>query len=214
MKEYAKKCAAMLITAMASVSLLISGITFSAAAADGLPANAEQLTADTKTLKDGVTYYVAGDLTINGNKASKNGLAVENNATATLYIPAGVTLSVYGRDGSGTTGGGAAILLPNGATLIVVGNGKLVAVGGNAAAGGAGGNGSRSYVNDDTDGSLGYDYPVYQAGSGGSGGYGGGGAGAGIGTDGGTGGFGLGSGASGWVNVLIVYGHSLYRLHH
>ena len=88
MKEYAKKCAAMLITAMVTVSLLISGITFSAAAADALPANAEQLTADTKTLKDGVTYYVAGDLTINGNKANKankvNKAETSNNFSSNL----------------------------------------------------------------------------------------------------------------------------------
>ena len=109
-------------------------------------------TASVKTLKDGVTYFITQDLTINASKSNKNGLVVENGAIVTLSIPYATTLTVYGKNGSGTTGGGAAILLPNGATLKIIGNGKLVAVGGKAGNGSTGGSGSRSIANDNSNG--------------------------------------------------------------
>ena len=168
-------------------------------------ATSEELTTENtalvKTLKDGVTYFITQDLTINANKSNKNGLIVDTGATVTLSIPDGTTLTVYGKNGSGTTGGGAAILLPNGATLKIIGSGKLVAVGGKAGNGAKGGNGSRSIANDNTNGHYKNEYgnnTVYFAGAGGTGGNGGGGAGAGIGTDGGKGGSGNGAGGSGW----------------
>ena len=196
MKKYAtKRVLPMLMALVMVISLLpVMGITAKAAET---PTKIEKLTTTTtQTLKDGVTYYIEGDLTINANRANKNGLVIANNATVTICIPVGVTLSVYGQNGSGTTGGGAAILLPEGATLIVVGGGKLVAEGGKAGNGANGGRGNDSYVSDDTNGKL--DYEIYQAGSGGTGGNGGGGAGAGIGTNGGAGGSGYGSGGDGW----------------
>ena len=163
-------------------------------------------TASVKTLKDGVTYFITQDLTINASKSNKNGLVVDNGATVTIVIPYGTTLTVYGKNGSGTTGGGAAILLPNGATLKIVGEGKLVAVGGNAGNGAQGGSGSLSIVNDNVDGHYSGTYgnnTVYFAGAGGAGGYGGGGAGAGIGTNGGSGGYNGGSGGSRWQDNSI-----------
>ena len=174
-------------------------------------ATSEELTAENttsgKTLKDGVTYFITQDLTINANKSNKNGLVVDNGATTTISIPYGTTLTVYGKNGSGTTGGGAAILLPNGATLKIVGSGKLVAVGGNAGNGSTGGNGGRSIANDNTNGHYKSEFgsnTVYFAGAGGTGGNGGGGAGAGIGTNGGSGGSGSGAGGSGWRDDGIV----------
>ena len=164
-------------------------------------------TASVKTLKDGVTYFITQDLTINASKSNKNGLVVDNGATVTISIPYGTTLTVYGKNGSGTTGGGAAILLPNGATLKIVGEGKLVAVGGNAGNGSTGGSGARSIANDNVNGHYKSEFgstTVYFAGAGGAGGNGGGGAGAGIGTNGGSGGSGSGSGGSYWRNDGIV----------
>ena len=164
-------------------------------------------TASVKTLKDGVTYFITEDLTINASKSNKNGLVVDNGATVTISIPYDTTLTVYGKNGSGTTGGGAAILLPNGATLKLVGSGKLVAVGGKAGNGSTGGNGGRSIANDNVDGHYKNEFgsnTVYFAGGGGTGGNGGGGAGAGIGTNGGSGGSGSGSGGSGWNDAGIV----------
>ena len=164
-------------------------------------------TASVKTLTDGMTYFITQDLTINASKSNKNGLVVANGATVTLSIPYGTTLTVYGKNGSGTTGGGAAILLPSGSTLKIVGSGKLVAVGGNAGNGSNGGSGSRSIANDNTNGHYKNEFgsnTTYFAGAGGTGGAGGGGAGAGIGTNGGSGGSGKGAGGSGWNDSGIV----------
>jgi len=126
-------------------------------------------------------YYVSEDLTFTNTISGDgqgSGMYVQSGRTVTLYIPAGVTLTVKGADASGTTGAGAGILLPEGSTLNIFGEGTIVATGGNAANGGNGGNGTAaSFVS-----------PNYYAGLGGAGGNGGGGAGAGIGTAGGNGG--------------------------
>ena len=194
-----KKILSVLIAfAMAVCLVPLMSVNASAATSEELTA---ENTASVKTLEDGVTYFITQDLTINANKTNKNGLVVASGATVTLSIPYGTTLTVYGKNGSGTTGGGAAILLPNGATLKIVGEGKLVAVGGNAGNGSTGGSGARSIANDDTSGHYKSEFgsnAVYFAGNGGVGGNGGGGAGAGIGTNGGSGGSGRGAGGDGW----------------
>ena len=140
-------------------------------------------------------YYVSKDLTFTNTISGAgqgSGMHVQADRTVTLYIPAGVTLTVKGADAQGTTGAGAGILLPSGTTLNIIGNGTLKATGGNAADGQAGGNGTDgSYVEDDDD-----DPKTWflggriTGGRGGYGGNGGGGAGAGIGTAGGNGGLG------------------------
>lgn len=200
-----KKILSMLLVFAMAVNLVsLMGVTASETPSEELTA---VNTASGKTLKDGVTYFITQDLTINASKSNKNGLVVENGATVTLSIPYGTTLTVYGKNGSGSAGGGAAILLPNGATLKIVGNGKLVAVGGKAGNGATGGSGSRSIVNDDTNGHYKNEFgsnTICFAGAGGTGGNGGGGAGAGIGTNGGSGGYGSGSGGSKWQNNGIV----------
>ncbi len=200
-----KKILSMLLVLVMMVNLVpLMGVNASAVTSEELTA---ANTASVKTLKDGVTYFITQDLTINASKSNKNGLVVDNGATVTLSIPYSTTLTVYGKNGSGTTGGGAAILLPNGATLKIIGNGKIVAVGGKAGNGSTGGSGSRSIANDNTNGHYKSEFgsnAVYFAGAGGTGGNGGGGAGAGIGTNGGSGGYGSGSGGSGWRDDGIV----------
>lgn len=143
-------------------------------------------------------YYVTEDLTFTNTISGPgqgSGMYVQADRTVTLYIPAGVTLTVKGADAEGTTGAGAGILLPSGTTLNIIGNGTLKATGGNAADGEKGGNGTDAIFTPDEDGDEGEadDWAwllgsKITAGRGGYGGYGGGGAGAGIGTAGGNGG--------------------------
>jgi len=148
-------------------------------------------------LKD-ANYYVTEDLTFTntisdpGQPGQGSGMYVQEGKTVTLYIPAGVTLTVKGADAQGTTGAGAGILLPSGTTLNVIGNGTLKVTGGNAADGQAGGDGTDgSYVeDDDNDPNTWFLGGRITGGRGGYGGNGGGGAGAGIGTAGGNGGLG------------------------
>ncbi len=142
-------------------------------------------TSGSKTINSGI-YYITSDVSFNSGKGSTNGLVISSGATVYLYIPQGKTLTSYGKNGSGSTAGGAGIYLPSGAKLYVYGTGTLKAVGGNAGNGASGENGSAGSYSGST---------VYQ-GKGGSGGNGGGGAGAGIGTNGGSGGSGGSGGAS------------------
>ena len=139
------------------------------------------------TLSSGV-YYLSQDKTFGSSTSGTNGLKIAANATVYIYIPSGVTLTAYGKDGSGTTGGYAGILVPSGSTLVFLGEGNVVAKGGNAGNAANGGTGT-SYT-----GSYSGDYMVVPAG--GTGGAGGGGAGAGVGTNGGAGGSGSGAGGS------------------
>lgn len=140
-----------------------------------------------KTLADGTVYMVNSSMTINSGKSSLNGLKVADGATATIFIPAGITLTVYGKDASGTTGGGAGILVPANSTLYITGAGTLNVYGGDAANGGDGGNSGAITLTDKN---------RYTSGAGGVGGYGGGGAGAAIGTNGADGGQGGQGGAA------------------
>ena len=142
-------------------------------------------------LKDAY-YYVTEDLTFTNTiegGGQGSGMYVQEGKTVTLYIPAGVTLTVKGADASGTTGAGAGILLPEGSTLNVIGNGTLKVTGGNAANGQAGSRGTDGRLDEESVGTWFLGKKIY-CGYGGAGGYGGGGAGAGIGTAGGQGGAG------------------------
>ena len=99
-----------------------------------------------KQLNDQTVYTVTEDnLTVKGSPGW-SGLYMAENATAVLYIPAGITLKVQGGDGSGTTGAGAGIEIPQSSTLIVTGGGRLEAIGGKGATGGNGADGGDGQV--------------------------------------------------------------------
>lgn len=137
-------------------------------------------------------YYVSQDLTFtntNGGAGQGSGLYVQDGRTVRLYIPKGVTLTAIGANAVGTSGAGAGILLPSGATLYIIGEGTLVATGGKAANGENGGNGTDG-IEDTESPETWFLGKKILCGLGGAGGYGGGGAGAGIGTAGGNGGAG------------------------
>ena len=138
-------------------------------------------------------YYVSEDLTFTNTISGDgqgSGMYVQSGRTVTLYIPAGVTLTVKGADAEGTTGAGAGILLPEGSTLNIIGAGTLVATGGNAANGQDGSRGTDGRLLDEESVDAWFLGKKIYCGYGGAGGYGGGGAGAGIGTAGGQGGAG------------------------
>ncbi|MDL2295127.1 hypothetical protein LJC60_11030, partial [Ruminococcaceae bacterium OttesenSCG-928-D13] len=134
-------------------------------------------------------YRVASSVNINESGTATNGLVISSNATVNLYIPSGITLKVYGKNSSGSAGGGAAIYLGSGATLVLRGEGALYAAGGNGGSGADGKSGKSGNVSNSGNGS-------FYGGDGGNGGAGGGGAGAGIGTNGGAGGT-FGNGGAG-----------------
>lgn len=143
-------------------------------------------------LKDAY-YYVTEDLTFTNTISGPgqgSGMYVQSGRTVTLYIPAGVTLTVKGADAEGTTGAGAGILLPEGSTLNIIGAGTLVATGGKAANGQNGSRGTDGRLLDEESVDTWFLGKKIYCGYGGAGGYGGGGAGAGIGTAGGQGGAG------------------------
>lgn len=123
------------------------------------------------TLANGYIYTVSSDLTISAT-SSAAGLTVADNATATIYIPSGVTLTVNGNSRY------AGIYIPSNSTLIITGGGTLNATSGKPSYGSAGTNGGDAYFSGD--------YAI--TGGGGKGGAGGYGAGAAIGGNGGSGG--------------------------
>lgn len=133
------------------------------------------------TLYNGYVYKVTSNTTRdNRTNPGYNGLNVASNATVTIYIARGVTLTCYGGNASYRTHGGAGIYVPSNSTLIITGEGTLVCYGGNAGNGSNGGNGGNGYLSKSGDGNG-------WGGKGGDGGAGGGGAGAGIGGYGGDG---------------------------
>lgn len=148
------------------------------------------------TMTDGNTYVIKNSVSFSNSTAGGSGMSVADNATVVLYVPAGVTLTARGANGSGRTGGGAGIRVPQTATFIITGEGTVNATGGNAGNGGNGANGgagtelSVQWVNQS------YWSIKGRSGAGGSGGVGGGGAGAAIGGSGGLGGDGGGAGES------------------
>lgn len=132
------------------------------------------------TLYNGYVYKVTSNTTRdNRTNPGYNGLNVASNATVTIYIARGVTLTCYGGHASYATAGGAGIYVPSNSTLIITGEGTLVCYGGNAGAGSNGSKAGGAVLN--IGGNYGY------GGAGGNGGAGGGGAGAGIGGYGGNG---------------------------
>ena len=137
------------------------------------------------TIGNNQIYTVTANMNFTAPNINSNGLFVNNNQTAIIYIAKNVTLTVNGYAASGTTRGTAGIGLGNNSTLIVTGEGTLVANGGKAAAGTKGGDGQDGAYNS-------------HSGAGGAGGNGGGGAGAGIGTNGGAGGTGGYGGGAAW----------------
>ena len=93
-----------------------------------------------KNLANGTVYVVSQDATIERPSYSANSaLYVQNDATAVIYIPVGVTLTVKGGNAQGKEGAGAGIRLNEGSQLVVTGGGTLNVTGGNAADGGKGG---------------------------------------------------------------------------
>ncbi len=135
--------------------------------------------------------------------AGTSGLYVEGDAT--LWLDAGVTLTIVGGTATQATEGGCAgIYLPAGSSLTVGGKGTLNVVGGkggDALTSKAPTAGSVTYPDDETlkpDGLV-----ALRAGTGGAGGQGAGGGGAAIGSDGGAGGAG---GAAGSGHSLSAYG--------
>lgn len=144
-------------------------------------------TQDGPTIINGTVYVVSSDTTIDRPAGSTlSAMYVADNATAVIYIPKNVTLTVNGGNASGTEGAGAGIRLNNGSTLIVTGGGRLNVSGGSATNGGNGGNGGNAWENNGT----------LKVGDGGNGGNGGGGASAAIGGIGGNGGNG---GSGGYI---------------
>ena len=165
------------------------------------------------TMTDGNTYVVQNSVTFSNSTAGGSGMSVADNAMVVLYIPAGVTLTARGANGSGRTGGGAGILVPETATLIITGEGSVNATGGNAGNGGNGANGSKGTEpsarygsNPSGEGGVYGLWSKGNSGPGGKGGNGGGGAGAAIGGNGSNGGNG-GNGASARINSSYVAMH-------
>ena len=155
------------------------------------------------TMTDGNIYFIQDSVSFTNNTVGGSGMTVANNATVVLYVPAGVTLTAIGANGSGRTGGGAGIRVPQTSTLIITGEGMVNATGGNAGDGDNGRNGTNAT---ETYNPNGYGY-VYDYGTGGRGGNGGGGAGAGIGGIGGTGGLannGAGGSAESMGGVYVL----------
>ena len=85
-----------------------------------------------QTLSDGVVYIVPHDMALSA-WGGENALSVAAGATAVIYIPSNVTLSVTGGHSSGMGGAGAGIEVPSSSTLVVTGQGTLAALGGYAA---------------------------------------------------------------------------------
>lgn len=130
--------------------------------------------------------YTFNDNILYGAPMCESAIKIKPGATVTLYIPAGVTVTLWGGDADREKGAGAGIEVPADATLKLAGEGTLYVHGGNGSIGLDGTNGGtgRVVLNDPDQGGKHW----YYSGSGGDGAQGGGGAGAGIGGRGGNGG--------------------------
>lgn len=176
--------------ALSSAAFAAGEVRYTQSDMEELPTSGNSLVLTSKV------YRVTQDRTITGHPGA---LIVADGATAVLYIPAGVTLTLNGdnaKDPSNSSldkrgqnvnssvagkGAGAGIRVPANAKLIITGEGNLIAKGGNAA------DGMRGFTME------GYDPPRIDSseartGGGGRGGFGGGGAAAAIGGSGGKGG--------------------------
>ena len=176
--------------------LLLAGFNTFALRADVVDITQSSTTGYTMT--DGNTYAVQNSLAISNSTTGGSGMTVDENAIVVLYVPAGVTLTAVGADGSGQIGGGAGILVPETSTLVITGEGTVNATGGRA---GDGGNGMNGFDGSTTNkGTILDPSYLYVGGKGGSGGSGGGGAGAGIGGNGGR----AGTGGTGGPEVSLT----------
>ena len=177
----------------AVLAVVLSLFASAALASTGFTTRATlSTTQEGPTLANGTVYVVSSDTTIDRPSGSTlSAMYVADGATAVIYIPKNVTLTVNGGNASGTESAGAGIRLYNGSTLIVTGGGRLNVSGGSATNGGNGGNGGNAWENNGT----------LKVGDGGNGGNGGGGASAAIGGIGGNG----GSGGSGGVYRLALF---------
>ena len=133
----------------AVLAAALSIFAFAARAGTGFTSSATlSTTQDGPTLANGTVYFVPSDATIDRPSGSTlSAMYVADGATAVIYIPKNVTLTVRGGNASGTESAGAGIRLYNGSTLIVTGGGTLNVTGGNAANGGNGGNGDNAWEN-------------------------------------------------------------------
>ena len=121
-------------------------------------------------------------------ETGQSALKIEDNSTVHIWLE-GIN-SLKGGDGSGMTGGGAGIEVPENATLFLHGDGNLTAIGGKGGDAENGENAGNAVINIESDESGTLKDDTVQGGNGGKGGNGGGGGGAGIGTSGGAGGTG------------------------
>ncbi len=137
------------------------------------------------TMTDGNTYVIQDSVSFSCSTAGGSGMTVADGATVVIFVPSNVTLTAIGANGSGQTGGGAGIRVPESSTLIITGEGTVKATGGNAGNGGNGEDGSKGQVSVKNDVNW---FGSGSSGIGGRGGVGGGGAGAAIGGSGGSGG--------------------------
>ena len=172
------------------VVVAATALIIASSKADAAVINITEGSTNGYTMTDGNTYVIQNSVEFSNSTAGGSGMSVADNATVVLYVPAGVTLSATGANGSGRIGGGAGIRVPESATLVITGEGMVNATGGNAGDGKDGGSGSNGS----------YMYKPYP-GQGGSGGDGGGGAGAGIGGIGGLGGW--ASGGNGYAGETM-----------
>lgn len=138
------------------------------------------------TLEDRGIYEVKSNCTISTDDITdiKAGITIPDGAKVTIIIKSGVTLTVKGKDGNGSTGAAPGIYVPVSSILIIAGEGKLVATGGNAGLPEVGKAGTTALYDKTGNNNRG----LIAAGNGGDGGNGGGGAAAGIGGYGGNGG--------------------------
>ena len=122
-------------------AITIAAIFFANARLDAEVINITEGSTTGYTMTDGNTYVVQNSVSFSNSTAGGSGMSVADNATVVLYVPAGVTLTAKGGNGSGQTGGGAGIRVPSTATLIITGEGAVNATGGNAGNGGKGSDG-------------------------------------------------------------------------
>ena len=98
------------------------------------------------TMTDGNTYVVDNSVSFSNETVGGSGITIADNATVVVFVPADVTLTATGANGSGQIGGGAGIRVPETATLIITGEGCVNSVGGNAGNGEDGCDGGVGYV--------------------------------------------------------------------
>ena len=166
----------------------MSAIVMTSSRVDAAVVNITEGSTSGYTMTDGNTYVIQNSVSFSNSTAGGSGISIEDGATVVIYIPTNVTFTAIGANGSGQTGGGAGILVPETSTLIITGEGTVNATGGNAGNGGNGRDGEKGHMRTHhvTDGSS---YQMWYSGNSGAGGLGGGGAGAGIGGSGGLGGY-------------------------